>query len=178
MEKRFEKNINIAITGPESTGKTTLTRILAEHFKGGEISEYARDYIFNLNRAYTISDLVHIAKYQIDSYKNLFPGESGIVFFDTWLIITKIWFQEVYSSCPDWVVSAIDTYKMEFYLVCAPDIEWHEDPVRENGGEKRLKLFDLYIEEIQKLNVPYKIIYGEGQQRSENAIKAVEDYMQ
>ena len=178
MEKGFKKDIKIVVTGPESTGKTTLTTYLAQSFNGKEIPEYAREYILNLGRPYKFTDVKHIAEYQINSYKNLNLNNSGIAFFDTWLIITKIWFQEVYAQVPEWLITAVDKYKMDFYIVCSPDIKWIKDEVRENGGESRLKLFDMYINEIENLNTPYKIIKGEGQQRLLNAVKAVDDFTQ
>lgn len=178
MEKGYKKSVNIAITGPESTGKSTLTSYLAQVLNGREIPEYARDYILNLGRPYKYSDIEHIAEYQINTYVNLTSENSGILFFDTWLIITKIWFREVYARVPDWLISALNTYKMDYYLVCSPDIEWIKDEVRENGGEKRLKLFDMYISEIENLKVPYKIIKGEDQQRLLSAKAAIGVFLQ
>ena len=86
------------------------------------------------------------------------PGAS-IVFFDTELIITRVWFDYCYGSTPDWVLSAMRQYKPDIYLLMYPDIAWVDDPVRENGGEAvRLELFRRYEQEIQALDVPYYII--------------------
>ena len=40
----------VALIGPESTGKTTLCKQLAQHFKTEWVPEYASTYIENLNR--------------------------------------------------------------------------------------------------------------------------------
>ena len=55
----------ITITGPESSGKTTLARQLAEAFDTLWVPEYAREYIDQLNRPYRESDLLEIAKGQV-----------------------------------------------------------------------------------------------------------------
>ncbi|MCF8391611.1 MAG: ATP-binding protein [Bacteroidales bacterium] len=176
MEKRSDK-IKIAITGPESTGKTTLSSQLAIHFSGTHIPEYARDYILNLNRKYEYKDLEHITEKQIDSYIQADSSNSGMFFFDTWLIITKVWFQQVYGKCPLRILKAIQDYKIDLYLICAPDIEWVKDEVRENGGERRDELFAIYIKEVEQLKIPYIIIRGEGEARVNSAIHSLETFL-
>lgn len=92
-----------------------------------------------------------------DRWKAL--SRDGIVFFDTELIITRVWFDYCYGSAPDWLLKAMTQYKMDVYLLLYPDLTWVDDPVRENGGEAiRLELFRRYEQEIQSLGVPYYII--------------------
>lgn len=92
-----------------------------------------------------------------DRWKTL--SQDGIVFFDTELIITRVWFDYCYGSAPDWVLEAMVQYKMDVYLLLYPDLAWVDDPVRENGSEAiRLELFRRYEQEIQSLGVPYYII--------------------
>ena len=135
--------IRIVITGPESTGKTLLSKQLAEHFKTDWIPEYAREYVENLDRAYTFEDVEKIAKKQIETDKQIFKKTNDLVFIDTWLIITKVWFTEVYKNVPDWIHEHIISSKIDLFLLCKPDIEWAEDPLRENKN-KRDYLFQKY----------------------------------
>ena len=53
----------IVMTGPESSGKTTLATCLACYYKAPLISEVARDYLAGKN-SYEKSDLLEIAKLQ------------------------------------------------------------------------------------------------------------------
>lgn len=97
-----------------------------------------------------------------DRWKAL--SQDGIVFFDTELIITRVWFDYCYGSAPDWLLEAMAQYKMDIYLLLYPDLAWVDDPVRENGGEAiRLELFRRYEQEIQSLGVPYYIIHHTSQ---------------
>lgn len=92
-----------------------------------------------------------------DRWKAL--SQDGIVFFDTELIITRVWFDYCYGSAPDWLLEAMVQHKMDVYLLLYPDLAWVDDPVRENGSEAiRLELFRRYEQEIQSLGVPYYII--------------------
>lgn len=154
----------VGIIGPESTGKSTLAQSLAEQFGGIYIKEYARTYVENLNRAYTYKDVEAIARHQIEELdkrqktdalkdKRLMP-----IFFDTELIVTKVWFEVKYGSCPVWLEEAIARYPMDFYILCYPDIEWKPDPVRENPAIRE-ELFARYLQEVKKTGVPYYIYY-------------------
>ena len=151
----------VGIIGPESTGKSTLARYLARRYNGICVPEYAREYIEKLNRPYTMEDVEAIARHQIEQLQeidsHLSPLTSHLYFFDTELIITKVWFEHKYGSCPAWLEQAIHDYPMDVYLLTYPDIEWKPDPVRENP-DIRLELFDRYESEIQKLDIPYYII--------------------
>ena len=161
----------IGIIGPESTGKTMLAQYLAERYNGVFVPEYAREYMENLHRPYTYEDVETIARKQIEQLQNR-TGAAGLtakrsnseavqqeqpVFFDTELIITKVWFEHKYNKCPEWLLEALHRYPMDVYLLCYPDIAWEPDPVRENP-DIRLELFQRYEAEIQALNIPYYII--------------------
>ena len=51
----------VVVTGPESCGKTTLARQLADRWEAPLVSEAARDYLQNKG-SYQKSDLLKIAK--------------------------------------------------------------------------------------------------------------------
>jgi NadR type nicotinamide-nucleotide adenylyltransferase len=165
----------IIITGAESTGKSTLAKQLALYYHTVYMPEYARTYIENLNRAYNYEDVVHIAKMQIQFEQAFLLKANKYIFIDTGLIITKVWFQEVFQKYPDWLDDAILKSLPDFYLVCDIDLPWKEDPVRENGTlEKRKYLMNRYIDEIKKYKVEYGIVGGRENERLQNAINLIE----
>jgi NadR type nicotinamide-nucleotide adenylyltransferase len=176
MEKRFKnKKLKtepkiIVITGAESTGKTTLTEQLAHHFNSPFIPEIARGYVENLKRKYTFDDVETIAKMQIEQYNQAIHTGSSYVFLDTWLIVTKIWFEFVYKRIPDWLIPEIKKTKIDLFLLCDIDLPWIYDPVRENGGENRKILHNRYINEIENFNYNYKIVQGTDNNRFKNAV--------
>ena len=55
----------IVIIGPESTGKSTLCKQLAEHYKTLWCPEFAREYLLNHGKNYDFEDLFTIAKGQL-----------------------------------------------------------------------------------------------------------------
>jgi NadR type nicotinamide-nucleotide adenylyltransferase len=163
----------IVVTGPESTGKTTLCRQLSLHFNTVYIPEYARTFIEKLNRPYTYKDIEHIAYKQVELQKEFVLKANSYLFYDTYLIITKIWFKWCYNKYPGWLDHKIAEDNIDMYLLLNTDIAWRDDGVRENPGAKRNELMRLYRAELDKLNKKYSIINGIGDTRFHNAIKAL-----
>ena len=171
------KALKIVLTGAESTGKSTLAESLAGHFQAIWMPELARDYIEKLDHKYIYEDIELIAKKQIQKEKEL-AQENGIIFFDTWLIITKVWFDFVYEKHPAWLDQAITESDIDLFLVCDIDMPWKEDPLRENGGENRKKLHTIYLKELEHFGFNYEIVNGTGEERFLNAVRTVKRYLE
>ena len=153
----------VGIIGPESTGKSTLARELAEQFKGTYVPEYAREYVERKGSTeVTYDELCEIARHQIEEITSLpfrEEPEVGLYFFDTELIVTKVWFEYAFGEVPEWLTEAIKAYPMDLYLLTYPDVPWEPDPARYNGSQAmREELFDRYEEEVKATGVPYYVI--------------------
>lgn len=166
----------VVISGAESTGKSTLTKALAEHYKVPFIPEIAREYVENLDREYNYQDVKKIAKKQIDQLNKIKNSNHRYIFIDTWLLNTKVWFEEVFEKKPKWLIAEILKTKVDLYLICDIDLPWVFDPVRENGGESRKLLHQKYIENIEYYNFEYKIIHGQNELRFQMALQILEDW--
>ena len=161
----------VIVTGPESSGKTTLCKQLSEQFKIPFTEEYARKYIDNLDRKYLQEDLVIIAKEQLKN-EQLTRSNKQLSLHDTDLITLKIWSEYKYGNCNDWITYQIEQQKKEkrFYFLCSPDIPWESDPQRENPINRE-ELFESYKKELIQLGYNYFTI--EGGNRLENSIKKI-----
>ncbi|MDY0315366.1 MAG: ATP-binding protein [Bacteroidales bacterium] len=166
----MNKTLKIVLTGPESTGKTTLAEKLANHYSLAWTKELAREFVENLNRPYIEKDVLEIAKLQILEENKILNKNHKAVFFDTDLIITKIWLLHVYGKSPNWIDEEIRKNKNCIHLLCYPDLPWLADAVRENSNN-RLYLFEKYETEIINYGFPYKIIKGNEKERFETAIE-------
>lgn len=177
MVKRFKKPKKlikrIAITGPESTGKSTLSEKVAKHFKTIWVPEYARNYVGSLNRPYNFNDVEKIAKIQLQQEDALLKKTNRIIFTDTELIVIKIWMEYKFNTVPEWVEKEISNRKYDLYLLCDIDLEWKYDPQREHP-HKREYFFNYFKKELENRGFNYKIISGNSQQRMKTATNAVE----
>lgn len=154
----------VGIIGPESSGKSTLARYLAKRYKGVYVPEYARTYVEQKGSTeVTWDELCKIAKHQIEEMESLGLQPSALnsqlYFFDTELIITKVWFDYAFGRVPEWLNENIHRFPMDVYLLTYPDLPWEPDPARSNGSDAiRKELFNRYEAEIQALGIPYYII--------------------
>ena len=172
MEK---KTLKIAITGPESTGKSSLAEQLAHHYQAVWVPEYARGYIDSLSRPYDEQDILFIAKGQVRAEKAGYKKADTFLFCDTELIVTKIWSEVKYDHCHEWILKKIIENRYDLFLLCNIDLPWEDDPQREHP-DKREYLFNLYKNELNGQAFPYFIISGIGKERLNNAIRHIDTY--
>ncbi len=149
--------MRIGIIGPESTGKTTLAKELAEKYHGTYVPEYAREYVERKGTTdVTYDELCEIARHQIEE---LDQQPDGLYLFDTELLITKVWFDYAFGHWPEWLDEAIKRFPMDVYVILYPDIPWVPDKARSNGSDAiRLELFDRYKKEVEALGIEYYLV--------------------
>lgn len=164
-------NIIISITGPESTGKSTLSKLLADHFNTVWLPEYGREYLENLKSNYQYSDILKIAQKQIELEKR-YASKNEIVFFDTDLINIKIWLEHYNYAVPKWLITYINSRPYKYSLLLYPDITWKDDGIREHP-QLRIPLFNKFKLELEHYNYNFSIIKGMNKNRLKNALEIV-----
>jgi len=169
--------IKVAITGPESTGKSTLACTLATHYKTVWVPEYARNYLNNLNHPYTFEDVEKIAREQIAIEDKLLTNAKNLLICDTELIVIKIWMDYKYHLVPAWINEEIKKRYYDIYLLCDIDIPWEPDPLRENPVLREF-FFDWFKKEINDLNGNCIIISGDQEHRSVTATTEIDKLFQ
>ncbi len=159
--------MKIVITGPESTGKTSIVNFLSTELNTIKIDEYARTYLEKTKGKYQYEDLLIIAKHQIEQEEKCSATKLNIL--DTDLITIKIWSEYKYGKCDPWIITQINERQYDYYLLCYPDINWEYDPLRENPNDLK-SLFVLYENELINQGKQYSIITGTGQSRYNKCI--------
>jgi NadR type nicotinamide-nucleotide adenylyltransferase len=150
--------IRIGVTGPESCGKSTMAELLASKLSCPFVSEYARNYLSQLNRSYRQEDLDEILKGQLEQWDAL--SEEPLVIYDTEILVLKIWSEFKFGSCTELIMNEWSKQTIDLYLLCAPDIPYEEDALRENPNDRET-LFELYENELKQINANYIIIEGD-----------------
>lgn len=164
----------IAIIGPESTGKSTLTRQLADYYGAPWVPEYARGYLEALGRPYREPDLLSIARGQLEAEDRQAATASGVLFCDTDLYVIKVWSEHSYGRCDPWILRQIAARKYDFYLLTCIDLPWTEDPQREHPEPRmRAYFYRQYLDIVLHAGTPWAVVRGTGDTRLQTALEAV-----
>ena len=166
----------IAITGPESTGKTSLSIQLAELYNTVYVPEYARQYLDQNGVKYDYDDMLKMAKGQIELEQQMRARANEILFADTELIVYKIWLEFYEWEVPKWITDYIKSNPFDLYLLTDIDIPWVADGQRSNPKDREV-LFFRFQEELESLGANYGIVAGSGPLRIDNAISTIEEYL-
>ena len=152
--------IRIAITGPESSGKTTIALELSKEFGIHFCHEYARAYLNNTKGEYSFSDLDRIALGQLALWKKASPP----MICDTDMTVMKIWSEVKYGNLSPLIDRMYHKQHFDHYFLCQPDMPWDPDPLREHPKDRDW-LFDLYVKELKNMNRPFTILHGTPEER-------------
>jgi len=163
----------ISITGPESTGKSSLAQALADHYGADWVPEYAREYLAFLDRPYEFDDIARIAEGQLQKEKQMSETNPTYLFCDTDMLVCKIWSEFKFNRVDPLIDRMMSEHRYDLYLLCDIDIPWAADPLREHPDRRR-ELYDLYFSTLKALEVPFEVISGQGEERTLQAILAID----
>ncbi len=165
----------IAVTGPESTGKSVLAELLAAYYKTVWVPEYAREYLDSLGHPYEKEDIALIARGQLAREAIREEKATSMLFCDTEMLVTKIWSEVKYKWCDPWILDALENHRYNLYLLCDIDLPWQYDPLREHPDQRQF-LFDLYYRELSARKFPFAVVRGTGERRLKNAVETIEQF--
>lgn len=176
-EIKRDNIIKIAIVGPESTGKSTITRQLADHYKTIWVPEYAREYCKDLKREYSLEDEVNIFYGQVALEKKMTHLlKCNLLFCDTTVLTVKIWCDHLFGATPKPVLSYLTEQIYDYYLLMDVDLPWQDDELRDFPN-LREHFMNIWHKELRTLNAQYELVSGLGQERFQNALAAVDLFL-
>lgn len=167
--------IKIAVVGPESTGKSTMSAFLAEHYNTIWVPEYARGYCEKLTAPPTWQDEINMFEGQIVLEDELLPKANKLLICDTTFITVKIWSDYTFGKSPQAVLDELPRRPYDLYLLLNIDLPWEDDPLRD-FPHMREHFMDVWYKELDELNANYVLIEGAGPERYERAVAAVDAY--
>ena len=166
----------IAIVGPESTGKSTITKLLAKHYQTLWVAEFARYYCAALTGPCTMQDEINMFHGQVALEESVLAmPENDFIFCDTTFLTVKIWSDEMLGETPEIVLDALRERTYDLYLLLDIDLPWEEDPLRD-FPHMREHFMNIWYKELQNLGANYVLIGGI-EDRLQNAIAAVDAFL-
>ncbi len=162
--------------GPESTGKTTLSKQLAAHFNTIWIPEFARDYLqekWDLKKEICdANDMLPIAVGQIKLENEAVLSANKLLFCDTNLMVTKVFSEIYYGFCDEALDEAAREHEYDLFFLTDVDVPWEKDDLRDRP-ENRKETFERFKKALDENNKPYIVLSGNQEARFEKAVKAV-----
>ena len=182
MEKKLKQKpinlVKVVLFGPESSGKTTLSRQLARYYHTVWAPEFAREYLQNKwnneRKTCEAEDLIPIAIGQMKLENKLAKRADKILICDTDLLETKVYSEEFYGGFVDEKLDkAANENQYDLYLLTYIDTPWEEDDLRDRP-EQRLEMFNAFETALKKHNRPYILLKGDRETRLKNAPEAID----
>jgi len=167
--------IKIVLTGPESTGKSTIAKKLAEHFNTVWVREYLREFAsekYSRNEELIYSDNHLITQGQTRLENEAYKKANKFLFCDTDILQTVIYSHEYYGKVQKELEDKLISENNTFYLLLNLDVEWEYDELRDKPNDRK-RMFDIFENALIKYKKKYIILKGKNDFRLENAIKEV-----
>lgn len=164
--------IRVCLHGAESTGKSTLARKVAARFCCPLVAEYGRAYAETRGTAFTLADLLAIAREQDRLMREAAARGPPLLLLDTDPLMTAAWAEMLFGEAPD---ELLGYPKAERYLVFLPDVPWVADSTRLFGTPEQRARFAAVAEAmLVRAGVPYERIGGTWDERERQAVAAIE----
>lgn len=186
MEKKLKqqpsKCLKVVLFGPESTGKTTLSRQLARHYSTVWVPEYAREYLQNKwnneRKTCKSADLMPIAIGQMKLENELSQKTDTVLICDTDLLETKVYSEAYYQGSCD---PLLDKYALinsyDLYFLTYIDTPWEADDLRDKPDERE-RMFKAFETALQEHKKPYVLLKGNKKERLTLAVKYIDELLE
>ncbi len=182
MEEKLKQQpaniVKVVLFGPESTGKSTLSELLARHYNTVWVPEYAREYLQdkwnNQRKTCEQKDLIPIAIGQMGLENELAKKADKILICDTDLLETKVYSEEYYGGFvdPDLDRAATES-QYDLYLLSYIDTPWEADDLRDRPTQRE-EMFRAFERALENNQRPYVILKGRVKERMNTAVQAID----
>jgi len=182
MEEKLKQQpaniVKVVLFGPESTGKSTLSELLARHYNTVWVPEYAREYLQdkwnNQRKTCEQKDLLPIAIGQMGLENELAKKADKILICDTDLLETKVYSEEYYGGFvdPD-LDKAATASQYDLYLLSYIDTPWEADDLRDRPSQRE-EMFQAFERALIDNQRPYVILKGRVKERMNTAVQAID----
>lgn len=189
MEKIARQRISnvkrVVLYGPESTGKTTLAKELAEEFGVPWVPEYSREYLQQKwDRERLIcqkEDILPIAEGQIalenEAVERAEREGKRLIICDTNLLQTLVYSEVYYNGwVDDKLLQALADQHYDLYLLTGIDVPWEADDLRDKPNDRE-QMYNIFQASLIKNQCRFLPLKGSRSSRLKAACEAIEEFL-
>ena len=170
--------MKIALLGAESTGKTQLAHALAAHLSDSgqravAIDEYLRQWCEEHARTPQPHEQAHIAAEQ-QARIEAAAATHDCVIADTTPLMTAVYSEFIFQDKRLHQAAAAYQRTFDLTLVTGLDMPWQPDGIQRDGKHVRAPVDTLLRQLLQSAGIAFEVIYGQGEQRLQSALHALQ----
>jgi HTH-type transcriptional regulator, transcriptional repressor of NAD biosynthesis genes len=171
--------LRVAIVGAESTGKTTLAKDLAAHYRTPWVPEYGRIFTEEevedvWTHTWTEEDFLKIVKGQIKLEDSAAKQANKVLICDTDVFATSIWYKR-YMGVRSPKIEKIATKRppIQLYIVPDPTTPFDQDGYRD-GEHLRSWMHKQFVDTLTLWGKQFVFVSGSPAERVQQATKAID----
>ncbi|MDE2401746.1 MAG: ATP-binding protein [Burkholderiales bacterium] len=168
----------LALTGAESTGKTTLARELARVLAGRGLDavmvpEALRDFCDQHGRTPTAAEQAAIAAEQTRRIQEA-AIRHALVLADTTALMTAVYSELIFQDLSLYEQAERDHAQVSMTLLMSLDLVWTPDGLQRDGPHVREPVDTLIRASLARMQHPYAVVAGQGIARIQHGLSAIE----
>ncbi len=171
--------MKVALLGAESTGKTALAAGMAGHWAAQglavhAVGEYLREWCDREGRTPHPHEQPGIAQEQARRALQALPGHWVVA--DTTPLMTAIYSDMLFDDRSLYDFALEHQRHYDLTLVTGLDLPWVADGLQRDGPHVREPVDALLRAALGRAGLPYRVVYGHGTQRLDNALFAIKAF--
>jgi NadR type nicotinamide-nucleotide adenylyltransferase len=168
----------VAVLGAESTGTTTLTQALAEHYRTAWVPEYGREYSEQKWRngyvaAWETGEFTAIAREQARREDEAARSANRVLVCDTDVFATTLWHERYVGARSPAVDAMAAARHADLYLLTGDEIPFVQDGLRD-GEHVRHRMHERFMEDLGRTARNWRLLTGTPGERLAEAVRQVD----
>jgi HTH-type transcriptional repressor of NAD biosynthesis genes len=164
----------ICFYGPESTGKSSMAKRMAEIYHSEFVPEVAREIVDSSD--FTLDDIIRIGKAQTDRVLEKSQTANRFLFCDTDLITTQVYCRHYLKEVPAILYELEKQIQYDTYFLFEVDVPWVSDGLRDLG-DRRKEMFEVFKSELDQRGIHYHIVSGTWAEREAFICERLDEFI-